>query len=381
MNILDYIDWRGDITFAERGLNEIDNLIFSTLAYLTMDGLVSEDGLTAPTIGDLYAAYQENDYDQSVLTNDPRPLLRKAGQAPRFKDIRVSRFVNVVDVEKQIQFSAVTYRYAPDETYVAFRGTDNTIVGWREDMNFSFVAGTPGQNEAAAYLNRVASEVSGKLTVGGHSKGGNFAVYAAAFCDPAVRERIVKVYSNDGPGFNREIASSPNYLSILGRTVKIIPDSSLVGILLSSKEPRHVIRSSAKGIMQHDPFTWNVVGTHFEEADERNAASIFMDDTLNSWVETLSDAERSVLVNVIFDTLEATGASTLVQLNENRLAAYNAIIKAISKINSDKKGEVLTMLGKLIASGRSAVLKDLPVPDELPFVSGVISSLKDEKLN
>jgi hypothetical protein len=353
MNILDYIDWRGDLTFAERGLNEVDNLIFSTLAYLTMDGLVSDDGTVSPTIGDLYAAYCETDYDQSVLMNDPRPLLKVAAQTDRFKDVRVSRFVNVIDAEKQIQFSAVTYRYAGDAAYIAFRGTDNTLVGWREDMNFSFLTATPGQNEAAAYLNRVAADVSGSLIVGGHSKGGNFAVYAAAFCDPAVRERIVKIYSNDGPGFRDEIVASENYHSILDRTVKIIPDSSLVGILLSSKEPRRVIRSSAKGLMQHDPFTWNVLGTRFVGADERNAASIFMDDTLNRWVATLSDNERRVLVNVIFDSLEATGASTLLQINENRWAAYNAIFKAISKINSDKKGEVM-------ATGRSVVLKENP---------------------
>jgi hypothetical protein len=363
MNILDYIDWRGDITFAERGLNEVDNLIFSTLAYLTMDGLVSDDGTVSPTIGELYAAYREKDYDQSVLITDPRALLEKAAQSARFKDIKASRFVNVIDAEKEIQFSAVTYRYAPDAVYVAYRGTDTSIVGWREDMNFSFVAGTPGQNEAAAYLNRVASQENGSLTVGGHSKGGNFAVYAAAFCDPAVRERIVRVYSNDGPGFNREIASSSSYLAVLDRTVKIIPDSSLVGILLSSKEPRQVIRSSAKGLMQHDPFTWSVTGTRFDRADERNAASIFMDDTLNRWVETLTDDERRMLVNIIFDTLESTGASTLVQINENRRATYNAIIKAITRIDSDKKGEVLTVLGKLIASGRSVMLKEPPSDD------------------
>ena len=358
MNILDYIDWRGDITFAERGLNEVDNLIFAELAYLIMDGLVSEDGSVSPTLAELCEAYLAAGYDQSELLYDPLPLLKKASTSARFGGVRASRYVNLVDTEKQIQFSAVTYLYAEGEAYVAYRGTDNTIVGWREDMNFSFLSETPGQYESAAYLNRIAAEVGGRLTVGGHSKGGNFAVYGAAFCDPAARGHIVKVYSNDGPGFNKEIAESENYRAILDRTVKIIPDSSLVGILLSSKARRRVIKSDAKGVMQHVAYSWRVKGTSFEEADERTAASIFMDDTLHAWVDTLSEDELRALAAVIFDSLDAAGVTTVGDLNANRLATYSAVLKAVSQVDSLRKSEVATVLKKLIMSGRDVMLDE-----------------------
>jgi len=352
MNILDYLEWRGDITFDERPLNEVDNLIFSELAYLKMDELIPDDGVT---IAQLYASFNAAGYGPSPLVNDPFPLLKKLAVSPRFCNVNVRGFVNMVDSAKQLQFSAVTFCYREEEAYIAFRGTDDTLVGWREDMNFSFLNETPGQSEAVAYLNRAAQELSGALTVGGHSKGGNFAVYGAAFCDDSVRSRIVRVYTNDGPGFRNEIVNTPNYQSILDRTVKIIPENSLVGILLSDREHRRVIASSGKGVMQHNPYTWNVCGTSFVEVDERSAASLFMDDTLHRWVSTLSEADLRVMVNTIFDTIEASGATTLAELNNDKRVTYNAILKAAAKIDPASLAELGAIFKKLIFSGYDTI--------------------------
>lgn len=359
MNILDYIDWRGDLTFAQSAFNEVDNLILSTLTYLKMDRLVSEDGALAPTIGELRRLYARAGYDQSFQTSDPRRILERAASALRFRDVVVKWYVSKCDAAEQIQFAAVTYLLTDRLAYIAFRGTDNTIVGWREDCNFSFLAETPGQNEAARYVNRVAGETREDLIVGGHSKGGNFAVYGAAFCDRQVREgRIVKVYSNDGPGFNEEIAASPEYLSMLGKTLKILPDSSLVGILLSSREPRKIIRSDAKGLHQHVPYSWCVRGTAFEPADEQTAASLFMDDVLSRWVATLSAENKQILVSTVFDALEATGATTLSEISQNKFAAYTAMAKAIARIDPERRSDVAESLKKLFASGKNAVISE-----------------------
>lgn len=352
MNFMDYLTWRGDITFDERPLNEVDNLIFSELAYLKMDELIPEGGITIAGLSDAFLA---SGYGRSPLVNDPLPLLQRLKDCPRYQNVIVRDYVNMVDSDKLIQFSAVTYCYRDGEAYIAYRGTDDTIVGWREDMNFSFQTRTPGQQESVVYLNRVARELTGALTVGGHSKGGNFAIYAAVFCDPEIRDRIVRIYSNDGPGFRSEIVNTANYQVILDRTVKIIPESSLVGILLSDREHRHVITSSAKGIMQHNPYTWNVRGTVFVEADERSAASVFMDDTLHRWLDTLSEDDMRVLVDTIFDVLEASGASTLSEINADKVTTYQAIIKAAAKIDPAARAELLGFLKKLFFSGREVM--------------------------
>ncbi|WP_407382631.1 Mbeg1-like protein [Ruminococcus sp.] len=356
MNMLDYLAWRGDLSFETDGLNEVDNLIFSTLAYLNMDGLVSEDGTVSPTIPRLYRAYLEHGYDQSHLVYDPLPLLRAAAESVRFRDVTVRWYVNEVDADKQIQFSAVTFLYGAAEAYIAIRGTDSSIVGWREDCNMSFLRETSGQNAAAAYVNRIASLTGARLTVGGHSKGGNFAIYASVFCEARVRdERIKRIYSNDGPGFKQEVTSDERYLSILPKIDKIIPDSSLIGILLNGEERCRVIQSSAKGLMQHNPYSWCVLGTRFEEADERTQSSVFIDDTMGKWISSLSDEELSTLFNVIFDSLEASGVSTLQEIRNNKFTWYTAFLKAVLKVNNSTKNEVLNSLQKLLGTGMSVM--------------------------
>lgn len=357
MNILDYIDWRGDLSFTLSPFNEVDNLIFSELAYLDMDGVLSaDDDLTLAEVNDRYIAAG---HDQSYLINDPKPLLTKAAGSVRFRDVRVRWYTKKVDTEEQIQFAAMTFLVGDGLAYIGFSGTDNTIVGWREDCNFSFLSETPGQVEAAKYVDRIAGLTEGDLIVGGHSKGGNFAVYGAAFCDEAVRESmIIKVYSNDGPGFNDKVAASKEYLSILDKTEKIIPESSLVGILLSSKEERTVVKSDAKGVLQHDLYSWRVLGTRFEIADERSGASIFMDDTLGRWIASLSNENKQVLVNTVFDALEASGATTLSEINENKWTAYNAILKAIVEIDPESRNSVLSTLKKLFLTGRDVAAEE-----------------------
>ena len=355
MNMLDYLRWRGDVPFSACGLNEVDNLIFSALAYLDMDALAS--GGNTQTVASLCEAYFGAHRDRKEASAERTALLKAAAESPRFRGVEVCRYVNEVDAEKQLQFSAVTFRFRGAEAYIAFRGTDQTLVGWREDFNMSFLRETPGQNAAVAYVDDTAAAIPGRLTLGGHSKGGNFAVYAAAFCSPAASARIDCVYSNDGPGFRREITNDPRYLAILPKTEKIIPESSLVGILLSGKEARRIVKSSAKGVMQHNPFTWCVLGPVFEEAGERTRSSVFMDDTLSKWVASLSDEDLRTMFDVIFDSLDASGVTTLKDLQSNPLATYTALFKAISRV--DGRGEILSSLQKLFGSGMSTVKENL----------------------
>ena len=355
MNIIDYIDWRGDLTFAERGLNEVDNLIFSTLTYLDMDGMIPEEGITIKTVYDNRA---EEGLKNTGLSNDPMPLLKKAASSERFKNVIISDFVNSVDVGRGLQFAAACFRFAEGCIYIAFRGTDNTLVGWREDMNLAFLSETPGQYMAVEYINNIASKYPDSLIVGGHSKGGNFAVYGAAFCEPEAKKRIIRIYSNDGPGFKKSVTETEAYSSILDRTLKIIPESSLVGILLSSRANRKVIRSSVKGAMQHEPFSWQVKAAEFEETAARSAYSLFMDDTINKWVDTLSDENLAVLVDTVFEILEATGAATLSQLSKNKREAVNAAVTAMSKIDPESRKTVMEMLKKLMMTGADKMRTD-----------------------
>lgn len=353
---MDYLAWRGDITFRERPLNEIDNLVLAELSYAEMEDIVPEKGGGTVPLREVAAAYREKGY-QSVLINDPGPLLAAAGESMRYAPVRAGSYVNHIDPDRQVQFSAVSF-YLPDGAlYVAFRGTDDTIVGWREDFNFSFTE-TPGQTDAAAYLNEVGAAFDGPIYVGGHSKGGNLAVYAAAFCGAAVQEKIARVYSNDGPGFHQAVVASPQYQEMLGKVQSIIPESSLVGILLSSQAERKIVKSSASGILQHNPLTWQVRGTAFELVDSQSPASLFLDEALSRWIDGLDDQQRQHFVSAVFDSMDASGIQTVTALHAGRWDAAVAVLKALLEIDPARRREVLGILKKLRDSGRDVLLED-----------------------
>jgi len=358
-NILDYIAWRGDLLFSERPFNEVDNLILAELSYLRMDGFVPAEPGEGITLGELYESYRRGGGTAEYHGNDPLPLFEAAASSERFRGVRLSACVSETDPEREIQFAAVCFALGDGTLYVAFRGTDNSIVGWREDFNLSYQRGTPGQLAAAAYLDRVAGCTERPLRVGGHSKGGNFATYAAAFCREDVRrERVMEVWSNDGPGFNRSLVDTEQVRAILPRTRHIIPESSLIGVLLTNQDEKEVVRSSASGIGQHDPYSWEVSACGFVRAEKQSATSVFMDETLDRWVDELDDAERANIVAAIFDSIEASGAGTLAELNENWWPSYSAILKAVRDMDPEHRKNALGSLKKLAKTGKDVLLSE-----------------------
>ena len=356
MNILDYLEMRGDLTFAERPFNEVDNLVFSVLAYLDMHDIVTDEFVFDVSLKKLCKRYLELGYDQSYIVNNPKILLKKIVSCKRFERVRVGGYCHYVSQDEQVQFSCATFMLGDGTAYIGFSGTDDNIAGWREDFNITFMNVTPGQNEAADYINRLCGFTACPLRIGGHSKGGNFAEYGAAFCDEKVRDsRIIEIYSNDGPGFNNTILQSEQYAAILDRTLKIIPEESIVGIMLSGKVKTKVVRSTGKGISQHGFYRWRVRRDCFEEANRLSPVSAFMDETIKRWMDSLEDEQKKSVISAVFDSLEASGATTLTELNSNKWVSYNAILKAVSKIDPDVQGEIFTSLKKLATAGKDVL--------------------------
>ncbi len=377
-NLLDYLVWRGDLTFSERPLNEVDSLIFSELSYIEMSDIVPgpETGEFVP-LSQLAQTYSSLERKQDDLFyNDPTPLLTAAAGSPRFRDLRLGRYVNHIDPACQVQFSAFCALLPGDRVYVAYRGTDNSVVGWREDFNFSFSEETEGQREAVAYLEAAAAALPGELYIGGHSKGGNLAVYAASFADPALRERMLRVFSHDGPGFMEKVALSEAYQSLLPRVELYIPETSVVGILLDNQGDRVILRSSAMGVMQHDPMTWQVRGTSFEQVDAQSPASAFLDNTLKTWLSGLSPEQRQTFVTTLFDAMDASGARTLSDLSAD---SYSAILKKVFEMAPEKRGEIFGILKKLTSASHDTFWKEAKasLTQKLEQAAGVLRRQKE----
>ena len=232
-----------------------------------------------------------------------------------------------------------------------------------EDFNFSFTTGTGGQQRSIRYLNRIAGELSRPLLVGGHSKGGNFSIFASSFCEHEVQDRIEIIYANDAPGFSDAVMQAEGYRRILPKILCIIPDTSIIGTLLSSESPQMVIKSSASGLMQHDPLTWEVERNRFVKA-ELSELGLFFSQTISSWLSGLDNSDKKAFTDTIFSLFEATGQDTFVGISEDGWKSLEAILSSLGTMSRERQKLMNRLIGKLLeSSGKVAgeQFRNLPV--------------------
>ena len=247
---------------------------------------------------------------------------------------------------------------------MAFRGTDNTLVGWKEDFNMTFMETVPSQKEAVEYLNMVASKHKGKLYIGGHSKGGNLAVFASAFCEPEIKERIVSVYNNDGPGFSEQVLKSDGYRHMKERVQTYVPQSSVVGMLLNHEEMIHVVKSTQISLWQHDPYSWQIMGPDFQYLETIDTSSQLMDKTMKNWLSGLTVEQRAAFVDTMYDIFHSTNAKSLKELKENKIKNIAILLKAFSNTDANTRKMMNDTLSAFFSSMKDAVEEMLPKEDK-----------------
>lgn len=362
-NMVDYLEWRGDLSFRTSGFNEVDNLLLAQLAYVDFGDIVpGEDSDKDITLKDasesFWSVHDEEEILARVSMTKYAPfLMRKMAETKRFRNLKLSRYVNDISDEEQSQFSVVCASLPDQSIYVAFSGTDNTIVGWRENFNMGYLSETPGQIKAVAYLNRVGEVTTKNLRVGGHSKGGNLSVYAAVKCNPQTQERIMAVYSNDGPGFNRKMIDSEEYQRMLPKIKTILPESSIVGMLLEHEEDYEVVRSSESGVQQHDAMSWEVLGTSFVYVEHIAAQSVLWDETMKAWLAHLSEEERKEIVATIFNIIDEADIHTIDDFYHSKWKVVQDLMKAKSKLPEETMQVFSKALKSLWSEGNKTVKK------------------------
>ncbi len=361
-NMMDYIDWRGDIEFSQLPLNEVDNLVLSAISYIDFENIISPKFNKPILLATAARAYLrrhrgEKAYLGAIVPPQIVALLAKAAKSKRFGRIRVCGYINDVNDETQMQFCALTYLLDERNVYVAYRGTDDTIVGWKENFNMSFMHPVPAQLEAVSYLEEAASERRENIYVGGHSKGGSLAVYALAKCSPENKERIIRTYDNDGPGFNKDFMESLDYMNVRDKIQTIIPQSSVVGMLLEHEESYDVVKSSQNGLFQHDSLSWEVLGGSFIHLDTVTDESRFIDRTLKEWLDGMTMLEREQFVENLFEALSATNAKTLTDLNTDR----KKLRKAWNGLDPESRSALFKCAKMLLLKGsanRSSAMRE-----------------------
>ena len=310
-NIFDYLKWRGDLTFTQDPPNAVDALIFSGLSYIRFEDPMENPVLLRDAAETFFS--QEGCEERCLLQKDLE-LLRLAAQSRRFGDARLCMYRDMLIPEQETQFAAMTFLLDDGSMFLAFRGTDNSLVGWKEDFNMTFQQTIPAQRLAMQYAREVALEHLRPMRLGGHSKGGNLAVFAAARSSPMIQQRILEVFNHDGPGFTQYLMGDPGYVAIVPRIRTYIPQSSVIGMLLEHEEPFTVIRSKSLGLLQHDLYTWDVLGRGFIPMEEITESSQFVDATLKTWFANMTNQERGQLVDVMYALLGSGGAENIYDL-------------------------------------------------------------------
>ena len=355
-NVYDYLAWRGDLTLAERPFNEVDNLILSLLSYIDLGGIVPPPGEGGIALSDAAAAYfAARGEPQPTLGEDGNTavewdwLFHLASQTARFGAMRLCCYTDILDNEADKQFCAVSIETEPGQLYLAYRGTSDDLAGWKEDFLLACMPEIPSHEEARRYLAKVAALYPDRaLTLGGHSKGGNLAVYAAVTAEQAVRPRIRKVWTNDGPGFQQSFIDSGVFDDMLDRIRIIVPKSSMIGLLLSHRQPDMIVDSTQRGILQHDAISWQVMRGQFVKLTELTGESLRAETEINQWIDAMDIPTRKRFVDALFDTLSASGQLTVSGLLADVPKFLNASYAYLMDMDKETRERVLDFIRLLI---------------------------------
>lgn len=314
-DLFDYLHWRGDLPFSQVPPGPVDALIFSALSYITFAGSPAERPDFPISLRDAAEVFFQlsDTRDRCRIRTDLR-LLEEAAHTRRFGETFLWQYQDILIPEEDTQFAAMTFLLDSNCGLVAFRGTDYSLTGWKEDFNMSFQESIPAQRLAQKYVADLSARYPMPLYIAGHSKGGNLAVYSAVKSEKRLRDRILAIYSHDGPGFTDYVMEDPAYLELVPRITTIIPQSSVIGMLLEHQEPYTVIKSKQIGLLQHDFYSWTLDGPAFIPMEEVTENSKFLDQTIKNWVSGMDNQDRNELVDTVFDLLNAGNVNSVFDL-------------------------------------------------------------------
>lgn len=346
-NIMDYISWRGDLTFAQSPFNEVDNLILACFSYVNLDRIPAVTRQKGIELKKLVKEFKklhtikELEADKLFIRLAPFMMFEMA-ESVRFGNCVIRNYVNEIVTEAEQQFSAVEIVLDDGTSYISFRGTDDTIIGWKEDFNLS-TGVVPAQERAVEYMQRISDKASGMLRVGGHSKGGNLAIYGSVMCK-SVHDKILEIYSNDGPGFSKEFQESPETAEMMPKIIRIIPEYSIIGTLLEHEKQPIIVASTSRGLLQHDGFSWEIQGPGLVRRDSLNKTALRFIEILHKWIDGMDMEQKRLLIEDLFATLQASGYENLSEVQSGGLKSLAAMVKRLDKFAPESRGMMQELL-------------------------------------
>lgn len=340
-NINNYLEWRGDVPLnTELPLNEIDSMILARFSYLIFDKIKMEDKETIKTISEKMKNFKNEEF----LYNGDKELITNLGLSRRFRDMLVTDLIENNEKENEKQFRGITIHTSKDDLYISYIGTDATIYGWKEDFNMAFMENVPCQIEGKKYLEKIANKYPNKkIRIGGHSKGGNVAIYAAIKVDKEIQDRIIKVYNYDGPGFHKQFIDNHNQNAIINKINTYFPQGSIIGRIMNHEEKCLVALSVERGIYQHDIYSWQVMGTDLVYSAQLTNTSEVMNKTVTNWLENTTNEQRKIFFDTVFELFYSTEATTFGEMSKHLSKNLPIIYKRYGEISVEDKKVAMDM--------------------------------------
>ena len=371
--IFDYLKTNQYDSFYDKEFTVLDALALTELAYLPFEDLVPaeisvQNYISLQHLAEQFEEKFQGKYPPLGMVNAHRlKLLSYLSSFKRYKHIRALGFANDVSLDSQKQFAAITYQIRPKEYLVVFRGTDDSIIGWKEDFHLTYMKEIPAQLAARDYLKEVLDKLDGKVWLAGHSKGGNLATYAACHVETSIQDRVQKVYSFDAPGLHRSIRNSDNFKAIEGKILSIIPENSIVGMMLETPETDLVVKSKTFGLLQHLMVSWEIEGDQFKVVPKVTEDSIQVDQTLKSWTASLSEEELRDFFDLFFGLFIEAGIYRFGDITVDTPVKIQKLIENRRNLTPDQAA-MMDRLSRQLIDTRIQVWKD-HLPD--------FSNLKD----
>lgn len=352
-NIFEYIKWRGDLSFSTVRPCAVDAIVFAMLSYIDYSEVAGVDNITLSGFAEKYFSAGDGEVQNLGVIIPSKQINRTLGavaNTKRFGDVVITDIDSRVSEDECCQFSAMTFRLNSTAVMVTFRGTDDSIVGWKEDCCLAYLDEIPAQRMAVEYLESVATKhTRERIYITGHSKGGNLAAYAAVKCSDEVKTRIAHVYSGDGPGLNAATVSSVGFKELQKRITFLIPQASHIGTMFERGERVTVVKSDAIGLLQHAPYSWELDGPHFAVQGGLSARGKKNEERFRSKLAKMSDDEKREFVDTLFSIIESTGAKRLSDFTDGGIKKLITLIKSYNGLDKQKRELMLSITRTLLA--------------------------------
>lgn len=348
-NLMDYMEWRGDVTFKASEVNEIDGLIFSQMSYVFFEDIIDDNNNTIGALAERFF----NKYSMDEIENLPEiiksscMIFKKMAECERYKNLRLINYVTDFQPDIAKQFAAVTVVIDEENYYVAYRGTDDSLAGWEEDFKACYMMPILSQTEAVEYLGEIMTLFHGNVYLGGHSKGGNLATYAAVMIDSKYKDRIVRIDNYDGPGFLPEFVESESYKEMCCKVRTYNPQKSIVGMIMFREGENVIVESTGKGFMQHSGITWKVQGRHFVTCDRYEKFSENFADINRTWINEITKEERELAIEIVFKVIRS-GFDTVTGLKEGFFSTASTIVRSYKGVDKATRKVIGKIVSKMI---------------------------------